>query len=316
MTGRRCVGAGRKSGQAFPVRQRSCPRLRGKDVVPGLTGRLHPHKNDTGPHHPPGGSLHDPSPRLAAFVPRSASGPVRPAGRQGDGPDQGPSAKSAPNSPDRSARQQGRRRRGVEGQQGRRRGLPGDGMSDQQRLPARAGPPVQDLLRKEGAVPRSQLQPPGHPRPGGRARPPACSALPGPQGPRQQGRRPFRRKTNAGSVRPRRIGNDPLPGTHRRPVRRSATAGRAKPTRRDLAEALDEVLAGKPVSWPKTEPAGCFIARMSTPKTEGAVTFTEARQPHSSEELSGVPPARTDRPDGAADLRRRGRVGRDDPRSG
>jgi peroxiredoxin len=48
-----------------------------------------------------------------------------------------------------------------------------------------------------------------------------------------------------------------------------------KPTRRDLAEAIDEVLAGKPVSRPRTEPAGCFIARLRTPKAAGAVTYSK-----------------------------------------
>ena len=48
-----------------------------------------------------------------------------------------------------------------------------------------------------------------------------------------------------------------------------------KPTRRDLAEAIDEVLAGKAVSKPKTEVAGCFISRVREPKREGAITFTK-----------------------------------------
>ena len=48
-----------------------------------------------------------------------------------------------------------------------------------------------------------------------------------------------------------------------------------KPTRRDLAAALAEVLAGKPVSAPATPVAGCLIGRVARPKTEGAVTFTK-----------------------------------------
>jgi peroxiredoxin/mono/diheme cytochrome c family protein len=48
-----------------------------------------------------------------------------------------------------------------------------------------------------------------------------------------------------------------------------------KPSRQDLAEALNEVLAGKAVSKPKTEAAGCFIARVARPKSDGAVTFTK-----------------------------------------
>jgi peroxiredoxin len=48
-----------------------------------------------------------------------------------------------------------------------------------------------------------------------------------------------------------------------------------KPARRDLAEAIDEVLSGKPVSKPMTEPAGCFIARTTTQKADGTITYTK-----------------------------------------
>src|SRR5262249_50243585 len=48
---------------------------------------------------------------------------------------------------------------------------------------------------------------------------------------------------------------------------------REGPTRRDLAEALDEVLAGKEVSKAKTDVAGCFIARALKPKETGTVTY-------------------------------------------
>jgi peroxiredoxin len=50
---------------------------------------------------------------------------------------------------------------------------------------------------------------------------------------------------------------------------------RPKPTRRDLAEALDEVLAGKAVSQPQTSVAGCLIARAAEFKAEGAITYTK-----------------------------------------
>lgn len=53
--------------------------------------------------------------------------------------------------------------------------------------------------------------------------------------------------------------------TYRRP---------GKPTRHDLAEALDEVLAGKPVSVPTTEVAGCLIHRPTAATAGGGVTFT------------------------------------------
>ena len=51
---------------------------------------------------------------------------------------------------------------------------------------------------------------------------------------------------------------------------------RPEPRRHDLAEAVREVLAGKPVSRPLTPVAGCLIARPVKPKGEGTVTF--ARQ--------------------------------------
>ncbi len=51
-------------------------------------------------------------------------------------------------------------------------------------------------------------------------------------------------------------------------------AKRPTPTRRDLGEALDEVLAGKAVSVPSTKVAGCYIARVIQPKAEGSITFT------------------------------------------
>ncbi len=50
---------------------------------------------------------------------------------------------------------------------------------------------------------------------------------------------------------------------------------RPQPTRRDLACALDEVLAGKTVSKPVTEVAGCFIGRTGESKAEGTVTYAK-----------------------------------------
>ena len=50
---------------------------------------------------------------------------------------------------------------------------------------------------------------------------------------------------------------------------------RPKPTRRDLAEALDDVLAGKEVRRSTTPVAGCLIARMAKPKADGSVTYTK-----------------------------------------
>jgi peroxiredoxin len=50
---------------------------------------------------------------------------------------------------------------------------------------------------------------------------------------------------------------------------------RPAPTRRDLAEAIEEVLAGKPVSQPETEVAGCYIARVKKTPGEGSITFSK-----------------------------------------
>jgi peroxiredoxin len=48
---------------------------------------------------------------------------------------------------------------------------------------------------------------------------------------------------------------------------------RPKPTRRDLAEALAEVLAGKAVTTAATEPAGCQVARLIKKRETGQVTY-------------------------------------------
>src|SRR5581483_764026 len=50
---------------------------------------------------------------------------------------------------------------------------------------------------------------------------------------------------------------------------------REAPTRRDLREALDELLAGKPVSTPRTEVAGCVIDRAARPRPAGEVTYAK-----------------------------------------
>jgi peroxiredoxin len=52
-----------------------------------------------------------------------------------------------------------------------------------------------------------------------------------------------------------------------------ARAGR--PTRRDLAVALDEILAGEQVSVPYTEVAGCCIGRVAKPKENGKITYAK-----------------------------------------
>jgi len=49
---------------------------------------------------------------------------------------------------------------------------------------------------------------------------------------------------------------------------------RPKPTRRDLVEAMEELLSGRTVSQATTPVAGCLIARVSRSKSEGQVTYS------------------------------------------
>ncbi len=50
---------------------------------------------------------------------------------------------------------------------------------------------------------------------------------------------------------------------------------RTKTTQNDLSRALDELLAGKPISQPTTPAVGCFIGRVHKPAATGAVTFAK-----------------------------------------
>jgi len=50
---------------------------------------------------------------------------------------------------------------------------------------------------------------------------------------------------------------------------------RTAPTRRDLAEALNDVLAGKAVRVAQTDAPGCLIARAIKPKADGKITYTK-----------------------------------------
>ena len=50
---------------------------------------------------------------------------------------------------------------------------------------------------------------------------------------------------------------------------------RDAPQREDLRQALDEVLAGKPVSVAQTEPIGCLIGRVREPKSDSSVTYSQ-----------------------------------------
>jgi hypothetical protein len=49
---------------------------------------------------------------------------------------------------------------------------------------------------------------------------------------------------------------------------------RPAPSRRDLAAAIDELLAGRPVTTPRTETAGCKINRAAKPNNESPVNFS------------------------------------------
>ena len=48
---------------------------------------------------------------------------------------------------------------------------------------------------------------------------------------------------------------------------------RANEVKRELAAALDEILAGKPVTTPSTEPVGCFIGRKQRKLPTGEITY-------------------------------------------
>jgi peroxiredoxin len=50
---------------------------------------------------------------------------------------------------------------------------------------------------------------------------------------------------------------------------------RATAAKRNLAAALDEMLAGKEISVPTTEPAGCFIGRPSRQTPRGEITYSK-----------------------------------------
>ena len=54
----------------------------------------------------------------------------------------------------------------------------------------------------------------------------------------------------------------------------SVATHRTAPTRRDLAESLDELLSGRPVSVPVTEASGCLISRAGSAEPRDTVTYT------------------------------------------
>ena len=89
---------------------------------------------------------------------------------------------------------------------------------------------------------------------------------------------------------------------------------RKEATRRDLALALDEVLAGKEVTTPLTAPPGCLIARAVKPADKGSITYNKHIRPilqnrcqecHRTGQVGPMP---------LIDLRGRSFLVRDDPR--
>ncbi len=91
---------------------------------------------------------------------------------------------------------------------------------------------------------------------------------------------------------------------------------RPEPTRNDLVEAIDELLAGKPVSV--ADDRGGRLPYRPRPRGERQVRgdLQQADRPHLSGALRRVPSRGPDRAVRDDQLRRSGRLGRDDPRSG
>jgi peroxiredoxin/mono/diheme cytochrome c family protein len=50
---------------------------------------------------------------------------------------------------------------------------------------------------------------------------------------------------------------------------------RPAPSRRDLAGALDDLLAGHPIATPRTAPVGCRLGRIAKAKGEGPITYSK-----------------------------------------
>ena len=90
---------------------------------------------------------------------------------------------------------------------------------------------------------------------------------------------------------------------------------RDEPKRRDLAEALDELLAGKAVSQSLTPVQGCLIGRVKEPVADSDVTYSNQIVHHPQCQLRCLPPARPDRALPADVVRRGGGLGGHDSRS-
>ena len=87
-------------------------------------------------------------------------------------------------------------------------------------------------------------------------------------------------------------------------------------SKNDLRQALDELLAGKPVSQPDTKVVGCLIGRCHTPDEKCAVTYANQIAPLLEAALRRMPSSRADCSLLAHRLRRSMRLGRHDRRSG
>ena len=77
---------------------------------------------------------------------------------------------------------------------------------------------------------------------------------------------------------------------------------RDKPTSRDLLQALDELLAGKPITTPQTEVIGLSDRTFGEPRRGARGDLCQARRTRHPEALSGMPPAGRNRAVLAVDL--------------
>ena len=91
---------------------------------------------------------------------------------------------------------------------------------------------------------------------------------------------------------------------------------RPAPAHRDLAAALDDLLAGRPVATPRTEPAGCRVGRIAKAQGGCGRHVLEAGGPHPPRPLRRLPPRGRDRAVLAGDVPAGRRLGRDDRRGG
>ncbi len=65
---------------------------------------------------------------------------------------------------------------------------------------------------------------------------------------------------------------------------------RPAPTRRELAAALEDLLAGRPVATPRTDPVGCRVGRLAKARADATVTYSKQVAPHPPRPLRRLPP--------------------------